>query len=362
MIKLAVGLAVGTAFLVACDSGHPDGTGSTGSSGSGSTGGTTTGVFLAGGVSTLAGVATLLGSTDGPPNQARFDRPQGVAQDSNGNYFVADTNNNSVRMIDPAGNVTTLSDTASFYEPTGVAIDAQDTLYIAVAQSYQIWKRTAADSLSIVAGKTEGYVDGLGGSGDARFVAPAGIAVDKQGNLYVSDANRIRKIDTSFNVTTLAGNGDEGLVNGTGTATGQAEFTLPRGLAVDAAGNVYVADTGNSVIRKIDPSGNVSTLAGNGMPGELDGSAANAEFDRPSGVAVDANGNVFVTDSGNNVIRRIDSAGNVSTWAGSGNIGYGDSPAPLEAQFANPFGLALTLNGGLVVTDQINSVIRLIGP
>ena len=147
-------------------------------------------------------------------------------------------------------------------------------------------------------------------SGTTEFYGPTGVAVDTAGNVYVADSinNRIRKVDPSANVTTLAGNGKPGYADGTGGPTGTAEFNEPVGVVVDAAGNVYVADTYNSRIRKVDPSGNVTTLAGNGAPGYADGTGGptgTAEFSGPRGVAVDAAGNVYVADAFNNRIRKI---------------------------------------------------------
>jgi sugar lactone lactonase YvrE len=361
MGKLASFCAVVAALTVGCGS-------SKGSTSSGSsTGGTTTGAFVAGAVTTLAGngMRGRLDGSGGRDGQAEFSRPEGVAADSNGNVYVADTGDNCVRMIDPGGNVTTLENSVSFQGPSALAVDTQGYIYVAVALNYQVWKINAAGASQILAGNgTPGDVNGLGGpDGPAEFFAPTGVAVDAAGNVYVSDHDRVRKIDTTINVSTLAGNGTDGYVDGTGV---EAEFSAPRGLAVDAAGNVYVADSNNNRIRKIDPAGNVTTLAGNGTQGENDGSGGpdgGAEFYMPSGVAVDANGNVFVADTGNELIRWIDASGNVTTWAGVAGVqSYGDATDALEAAFANPYGIGLMPDGGLVVADDFNNCIRLIGP
>ena len=357
--------AVSAALAVGCGSDSKGGT----STGASNTGGTTTGIFLAGAVTTLAGNGTH-GRVDGPGGRngtAEFFRPEGVAADSHGNVFVADTNNNCVRMIDSSGNVTTLQSSVSFQQPSALAIDGQGVLYVAVADSDQVWKIDSTGVATILAGNgKKGVVDGPGGpTGPAEFYAPAGVAVDSAGNVYVSDDDRVRKIDPLANVTTLAGNGTDGFVDGSGGPDGGAEFSAPRGLAVDGAGNVYVADSNNNSIRKIDPAGKVSTLAGTGMAGSLDGSGGrtgSAEFFTPSGVAVDANGNVFVADTANNLIRWVDPSGNVTTWAGVGVPSFADSPVAQEAAFSNPFGIGLASNGGLVVADEVNNCIRLIGP
>ena len=357
--------AASAALAVGCGSDSKGGNGT----GASNSGGTTTGTFMAGAVTTLAGNA-MHGRVDGPGGRngaAEFFRPEGVAADSHGNVFVADTNNNCVRMIDPNGNVTTLESSVSFQQPSGLAVDGQGVLYVAVADSDQVWKIDSAGVATILAGNgKKGVVNGMGGpTGSAEFFAPAGVAVDSAGNVYVSDDDRVRKIDPSANVTTLAGNGTDGFVDGSGGPDGGAEFSAPRGLAVDGAGNVYVADSNNNAIRKIDPAGNVTTLAGNGMAGSFNGSGGRtgtAQFFTPSGVAVDASGNVFVADTANNLIRWVDPTGNVTTWAGVGVPSFADGPLALEAAFSNPFGICLALNGGLVVADEVNNCIRLIGP
>ncbi len=362
MGKLAAGCAIVAALMAGCGS-DPKG-GQTSSSG-----GTTTGVYMAGAVTTLAGTGSL-GRADGPGGRngtAEFARPEGVVADSQGNVFVADTNNNCVRMIDPSGNVTTLQSSESFQQPSALAVDGQGFLYVAVADSDQVWKIDPTGVATILAGNgKKGVVDGPGGpKGSAEFYAPAGVAVDSAGNVYVSDDDRVRKIDTSSNVTTLAGNGTDGFADGSGGPDGGAEFSAPRGLAVDAAGNVYVADSNNNSIRRIDPAGNVTTLAGNGRPGGFNGSGGrdgSAQFYTPSGVAVDANGNVFVADTADNLIRWIDPSGNVTTWAGVGISSFADSKVAQGAGFANPFGIGLTPNGGLVVADEVNNCIRMIAP
>jgi serine/threonine protein kinase, bacterial len=362
MNKLASFCAFGAALAAGC--GSPQ-TGSTGSAST--TGGTTTGAYVAGAVSTLAGNGTR-GDQDGSggkQGQAEFSRPEGVAADTNGNVFVADTGDNCVRMIDPSGNVTTLENSVSFVQPSAIAVDSQGYAYVTVALNYQVWKINASGASQILAGNGQpGDVNGLGGpDGPAEFFAPTGVAVDAAGNVYVADHDRVRKIGTDINVSTLAGNGTDGYVDGPG---GQAEFSAPRGLAVDGAGNIYVADSNNNRIRKIDPAGNVTTLAGNGIGGYRDGSGGpdgGAQFYMPSGVAVDANDNVFVADTGNELIRRIDSSGNVTTWAGIPMVqAFGDATDALEAGFANPYGLGLMPNGGLVVSDEINNSVRLIAP
>lgn len=195
-------------------------------------------------------------------------------------------------------------------------------------------------------------VDGQGSA--ARFESPNRIAVDASGNLYVSDAEVIRKIDANGNVVTLAGDEWGGYGDNYADGLGRsAKFWNPSGVAVDQRGNVYVADTGNSLIRKIDVSGNVTTLAGQaGVWGHADGQGSAATFVMPEGIAVDVSGNVYVADSRNRLIRKIDASGNVTTMAGQAEVaGHADGQGT-EATFVFPSGLAVDARGNLYVGDE----------
>jgi streptogramin lyase len=221
-------------------------------------------------------------------------------------------------------------------------------------------------------GTVFGYVNAQGTN--AEFDSPWGVALDSSGNVYVGDNgnNLVRKINSGGNVTTLAGGGSPtgtnfGYVNAQGT---NAEFTTPCGVAVDGSGNVYVCDTYNNLIRKIDSNGNVTTVAGGGSPagttaGYINAKGTNAEFYEPRGIAVDGSGNVYVTDSSNALIRKIDTNGNVTTLAGGGSptgttIGFFNGPA-LSAEFDDPLGIAVNSAGTTwYVGDAGNSLIRVI--
>ncbi|RYY12342.1 MAG: hypothetical protein EOO36_17620, partial [Cytophagaceae bacterium] len=214
--------------------------------------------------------------------------------------------NNCIRKITAAGVVSTLAGTgtnglangaaatARFNGPNGLAIDAQGTLYVADYFNCSIRKITAAGVVSTLAGTgARGYADGPGST--AQFAGPEGLALDAQGTLYVADFGnyRIRKITAAGVVSTLAGTGNSGAADGPGSA---ATFNSPTGIAVDPQGNVYAADIVNDRIRKITPDGVVSTLAGSGTAGAANGPVATAQFDSPSGLTIDANGVLYVTE------------------------------------------------------------------
>jgi hypothetical protein len=194
---------------------------------------------------------------------------------------------------------------------------------------------------------------------EAGFADPFGVAVAPDGTIYVADAgdsNRIRKIAPDGSVSTLAGNGD-GFADGAGA---NARFNSPSGLAVDAAGNIYVADTANNRIRKIDPGGIVTTVAGDGTAGYLDGPADKARFDSPLGLAIDSQSNIYVADTYNDRIRRIAPDATVSTVAGGGRPGYQDGDGE-GALFDTPSAVAVLTDARLAVADSGNNCIRLIG-
>jgi streptogramin lyase len=190
----------------------------------------------------------------------------------------------------------------------------------------------------------------------ASFNQPYGVAVDASGNVYVAEyaGSLIRKITSGGVVTTLAGSGSAGADNGTGTA---ASFYYPVGVAVDASGNVYVADAGNNLIRKITSGGVVTTLAGTGSAGADNGTGTAASFSNPIGVWVDASGNVYVADEYNNLIRKITSGGVVTTLAGSGSAGAGNGTGT-AASFYSPTGVAVDTSGNVYVADANNNLIR----
>ena len=326
-------------------------------------------IAASGTVSTLAGTGAI-GFVNGAGTSARFNNPTGVALDVSGNVYVADYDNAAIRKITPAGVVSTLAGTgtsgfvngsgasARFYSPMGVAVDVSGNVYVADTNNHAIRKISPAGVVSTLAGSgSAGFVDGTGTT--ASFYYPGGVAVDVSGNVYVAENNHvIRKISPAGVVSTLAGSGAIGFVNGNATT---ARFNSPGGVAVDSFGNVYVADSGNYAIRKITPAGVVTTLAGSGTVGLVNGTGTTARFSNAQSVAVDGSGNVYVADLRNYVIRKITPAGVVSTLAGSGSVGFVDGPGA-SASFNFPWSVAVQGSGYVFVADASNNAIRKIAP
>jgi sugar lactone lactonase YvrE len=325
-------------------------------------------VTPAGVVTTLAGTAGLVGSADGAGAAASFNNPSGVAADGVGNVFVADCDNNTIRKITPSGVVTTLADgtggPASFGGPTGVAVDGEGNVFVAGNFDDTIRKITPAGVVTTLAGSATAQSESADGTGAAaRFNGPDGVAVDEAGNVFVADrhSNTIRKVTPAGVVTTLAGSATAapGSSDGTGAA---ASFNFPCGVAVDGAGNLFVADSFNDTIRKVTPAGVVTTLAGSaGSLGSADGTGDAARFDRPQGVAVDGAGNLFVTDMGNDTIRKITPSGVVTTLAGSATAAPESADGTgSDAHFNRPQGVAMDGANSLFVTE--NGTIRKVTP
>lgn len=316
-------------------------------------------------VSTIAGGDTP-GLVDGIGSMAKFNYPCGMVADPEGNLFVADYLNHSIRKITPRGVVSTFAGTgvagyvnghrseASFNHPYGLAMDKDGNLYVGDVVNHRIRKISPEGKVTTLAGGKKGFSDR--GGNLAMFNHPYGVAVDEENNVYVADAynHRIRKISPEGKVSTLAGNGNDGFVDGPGI---EAELYVPIGIVMDSRGNVFVGDEGNSSIRKITPEGNVTTLAGNGKFSFLDGVGKNAQFNAPGGIAIDNNGNLYVADYFNNCIRKVTPSGLVSKMAGNLKKGFADGNAS-EAQFYYPFGIAVDQQGVVYVGDQFNHRIR----
>lgn len=243
--------------------------------------------------------------------------------------------------------------TASFSDPFGIAFDKHSNVIVADGgQSNRIIRITEKGEVQTIAGSTEGFADGS--ALEARFNTPSGIVIDKDGNIIIADTsnNRIRKLSTDGRVSTIAGSGTGGFKDG---AAGEAQFDGPTGVAVDKQGAIFVADAYNDRVRKITTDGNVITVAGAGSPGFADGDAASAMFDTPSGIAVDKDGNAFVADTGNGAIRKITPQGEVATIAKRD-----ENTENAAIPIGRPIGIVITHDGFLFVADAgSNRIVRI---
>src|ERR1017187_7677774 len=261
-------------------------------------------------------------------------------------------------------NASNTDNLALFSHPRGLAVSADGDIYVANTCDHTICRITSAGGVTILAGRAgkAGSADGAGT--DARFRYPASVAVDGTGNLYVADSgnNTIRRVTASGIVTTVAG-----LARLVGSADGtktNALFNYPNSVAIDGAGNAYVADLYNFTVRKVTPNGVVTALAGQaGSMGGNDGKGRAARFNSPVGVAVDSAGNVYVADMDNNAIRRVTPTGVVTTLAGrlTYSVGSADGIGG-DAQFYHPYGLAVDRLANVYVADRSNNTIRWLSP
>lgn len=346
-----------------------------------------------------ATVATLAGSgkigplgggyADGPVLDAQFHDPMGLALDADGNLYVSDWVNHRIRRISSAGTVTTVAGggppgsrgglvdgpagVARFFGPEGLTVDVEGNIFVADTLNNRIRRITPDGVVTTVAGSGPGTVYGFDGdlvdgpADAARFNDPSDVAVDAAGTLYVTDRlnHVVRMITPDGQVSTFAGTGRPGSTDGIGQA---ASFELPNRIAIDRDGNLYVTEgrfldlyeqTYGFRVRMITPEAEVTTLAGTGEPGYRDGPALTAQFDVPIGITVDDEGNVYVVDSGSPRIRLIGPDGLVSTIAGIGVTGYADGPTT-EAAFWYPTDIAVGPDGKLYVADWKNHRIRVI--
>lgn len=329
-------------------------------------------------ITTIAGdSAAGYSGNGGPAIHAELKYPTDVVVDDSGNIFIADQDNYVVRKINTAGIIITVagSDTFGFSgdgapatnarmkEIEAIAIDKKGNLYIADVLNFRIRKVNTAGIISTLAGSdSAGYTGDGGAATAARLNTPEGLATDKEGNVYISDVikNVVRKVDTAGIISTFAGSNSAGYTGDGGDATA-ATLSAPTGLITDDTGNVYISDAGNSVIRKVNFAGIINTVAGNGTAGFAGdgGAATSAEFANPHGLAIDRSGNLYIADLLNYCIRKVTTAGIITTVAGNNTGGYsGDGGPATNAELFNPAGVAVDSIGNFYIADEDNYRIR----
>ncbi len=316
------------------------------------------------------------GNADGVGSRARFFHPGGLATDPEGNVYLTDIDNHTLRKVTPTGIVTTvvgspgqpgaidgIGPAARFNRPNSIARDTAGSLYVTDQANQTIRKVTLDGTVSTLAGSPGQFGNRDGASTNALFATPWGIAIDPHGTVYVSDSDNhtIRRITPEGIVSTLAGSpGVSGSDDGIGPA---ARFNHPYGLAADASGTLFVADAYNNTLRRISADGTVTTLAGTaGQFGSVDDIGPAARFFNPYGITVDPAGNLFVTDEGNHTLRRVAPDGAVTTLAGlAGQLGSVDG-IDTNARFNSPYGVTTDRSGSVIVADTFNHTLRRITP
>jgi sugar lactone lactonase YvrE len=309
---------------------------------------------------------------------ASLAAPAQVAYDTAGNLYIADLNDNVIRKVDLAGIVTTVAGTgeqgfsgdggpatsAQLDSPAGVAVDTSGNIYIADTHNQRI-RKVSSGTITTVAGTgTAGFSGDDGLATSAMLSSPTALAVDSSGNLYIADTDnhRIRKL-SGTTITTVAGDGEQGF-SGDGAAATAAAIDSPGGVAVDASGLIYIGDTHNQRVRVVSAAGIITTLAGNGNKtfGGDSGPGTSASLARPRGLSVDAQGNIYVADSDNNRIRLIGTTGSIKTVAGNGEQGFaGDGGPAVNAILDTPRAPAALSGGAFALSDTNNQLVRLVG-
>jgi sugar lactone lactonase YvrE len=307
-----------------------------------------------------------------------------VAVDGSGNLYIADTSNDRIRKVSPAGIITTVAGNGKSYgplgdggpatsarlnKPSGVAVDRLGNLYIADAGNCRIRKVSPTSIITTVAGNgTQGSSGDGGPATSAELYFPQGVTVDRSGNLYIAD-RVVRKVSPAGMIATAAGSGKGYGPSGDGGAATSARLYDAERVALDGLGNLYIADvdgnptTEDSRIRKVSPVGVITTVAGGGSSRGDGGPATNAQLFRPSDVAVDGSGNLYISDADSCRIRKVSPAGIITTVAGNGDRGYsGDGGPATGAELLEPTGLAVDGSGRIYIADKGGNAVRILTP
>jgi len=314
-------------------------------------------------IATIAGGGS--GGDGGPAISADLGWVTRVAADMAGNVYVSGTTSGRIRKITPAGTINTVMDSLSF--PGGMAVDAAGNLYFAETGLNRVRKVSPSGAITTVAGP------GLGGLGDggpataAKLNQPQDVSLDAAGNLYIADAinHRIRKVTTDGIISTVAGRDSMYGPDGDGGPATGAWIANPQAVVVDAAGNLYIGDVEGNRVRKVNTAGNINVFAGSGQPWFFGdgGAATGAQLSGPAGVVVDAAGNLFIADTGNNRIRKVSANGMISTIAGNGQTGFsGDGGPATAASLEGPQFITLDAAGNLFVADVAHYRVRKVTP
>jgi sugar lactone lactonase YvrE len=336
------------------------------------------GVSSNGTITTMAGTGVQGFSGDGgPATSAQLRLTEGMAVDGQGNVYIADSHNYRVRKVSPGGTITTFAGkgapggafpvdgspatSARLDNPFGVAVDGQGNVYISDWANYRVYKVNPGGIIARFAGTGVLGFSGDGGPAtSARLYAPAGLAVDGQGNVYIADAgnNRVRKVSPGGTITTFAGNGKQGFSGDGGPAT-SATMTSPERVATDSKGNVYIAVNYNYRVRKVSRGGTITTFAGGGSSVGDGGPATSAGLRDPRGVAVDGQGNVYIADFSDHRVRKVSPGGTITTFAGTGTGGFsGDGGPATSARLNGPDGLAVDGQGNVYIGDSQSYRVR----
>jgi uncharacterized protein (TIGR03437 family) len=318
-------------------------------------------------ISTVAGTSIR---DNGPATLTFLNYPEGLAIDSAGDILVADTGNNAARRFRVGGDINTFGQVLG--TPYGVAVDQAGNFYVTnegfgfPSDNPHILKLEPDGTTSIIAGNgPDGFGGDTGQAGDASINTPQGVAVDTAGNVYLADFgnNRVRMINTQGIITTIAGDGKPFFSGDGGPAT--AAGMNPAGVAVDGLGDVFIVDESNNRIRKVTPNQIITTVVGTGVPGYTGdgGPATAATLNTPTGIALDQAGNLYIADLGNSVVRRVTANGLITTIAGNGTLtpSSGDG-GPAAAAALNPWGVAVDQAGNVYVTDSFNDRVRMLTP